>query len=204
MEQHLSSFNAGFDLGKETIRKWSHDLLSALEFLHNRDPIIIHCDIKPANLLLTPCKTSLKLTDFGISKSIHREQRHCCQLKANEGSPRYRAPEILSSTNVSHYTEKSDIYSASLVIYYLLTGRRPENDVKVDARWRPTTFSARMRWRKVSDLLERMWVHDPEQRPSAGECALYVSRLGQAEDDDVVPRGCYAGIRWSSQRRLVA
>ena len=207
LEKYLSSLRDGFDLGKSIVQKWSHDLLSALYFLHNRDPILIHCDVKPANLVITPCKTSLKLTDFGISKSIHREHRQSQCLKANEGSPRYRAPEVLSDSEFAAYTEKSDIYSASLVIYYLLTGRRPENDVKIDPRWRPTTMVSRMRWRKVSDLLERMWAHDAEKRPSAGECAEYFSKLKEEDDDsdERLPRGCYAGLRWPTVgRRLVS
>ena len=85
------------------------------------------------------------------------------------------------------FTAKLDIYtrfySASMVIYFLLTGRRPENDVKIDPRWRPTTMVSRLRWRKASDLLERMWAHDAEQRPSAGECAEYFSKLGEADED---------------------
>ena len=207
LEKYLSSLHVGFDLGKATIQKWSHDLLSALDFLHNRDPILIHCDVKPANLLITPCRTSLKLTDFGISKSIDREQRLASHLKANEGSPRYRAPEVLSNSQIAAFTEKSDIYSASMVIYFLLTGRRPENDVKIDPRWRPTTMVSRLRWRKASDLLERMWAHDAEQRPSAGECAECFSKLGEADEDaeESLPRGCYAGLRWlTANRRLVA
>ena len=207
LEKYLSSLHVGFDLGKATIQKWSHDLLSALDFLHNRDPILIHCDVKPANLLITPCRTSLKLTDFGISKSIDREQRLASHLKANEGSPRYRAPEVLSNSQIAAFTEKSDIYSASMVIYFLLTGRRPENDVKIDPRWRPTTMVSRLRWRKVSDLLERMWAYDAEQRPSAGECAECFSKLGEADEDaeESLPRGCYAGLRWlTANRRLVA
>ena len=97
--------------------------------------------------------------------------------------PRYRAPEVLSNSQIAAFTEKSDIYSASMAIYFLLTGRRPENDVKIDPRWRPTTMVSRLRWRKVSDLLERMWAYDAEQRPSAGECAECFSKLGEADED---------------------
>ena len=85
------------------------------------------------------------------------------------------------------FTAKLDIYtrfySASMVIYFLLTGRRPENDVKIDPRWRPTTMVSRLRWRKASDLLERMRAHDSQQRPSAGECAECFSKLGEADED---------------------
>ena len=207
LEKYLSSLHVEFDLWKATIQKWSLDLLLALDFLHNRDPILIHCDVKPANLLITPYKTSLKLTDFGISKSVDREQRSATYLKANEGSARYRAPEVLSNSQIAAFTEKSDIYSASLVIYFVLTGRRPDNDVKIDPRWLPTTMVSRLRWRKVSNFLERMWAHDAEQRPSAGECAEFFSKLMEADEDAEVslPLGCYARLGWlTTNLRLVA
>ena len=209
LERYLSQLKPGFDLGRATIQKWSLDLMSALDFLHNRDPMIVHCDVKPANLLVTPCRTSLKLTDFGIAKLLDRERRLSRPLKANEGSPRYRAPEVLSSTGVASFTEKADIYSAGMVVHYLLTGRRPESDTAADPRSRPSLAVARLRWRGAADVVERMWAHDAERRPTAGECAAVIRSLGRADEEEeeepAVPRGCYAGIRWPSARqRLVA
>ena len=86
-------------------------------------------------------------------------------------------------------------------ILFQIDARVTQSDVKVDARWRPTVMAARMRWRKATDLLERMWAHDPEARPSAVECAGLVRGLGRAvaagDEEDAAPRGCYAGFRWS-------
>jgi eukaryotic-like serine/threonine-protein kinase len=108
LERYLSQLRPGFDLGRPTIQKWSLDLLSALEYLHTRDPIIIHCDIKPepANLLLSPDLKSLKLTDFGISKTLERDRRLASALKTDEGSLHYRAPEVLSVSGTAFFTEK--------------------------------------------------------------------------------------------------
>ena len=196
LERYLTQLRPGFDLGRPTIQKWSLDLLSALEYLHTRDPIIIHCDIKPANLLVSADLKSLKLTDFGIAKALERDRRLASASKTNAGSLHYQAPEILSKSGTAFYTEKSDIYSAALVIYYLLSGQRPESDVNADTRWRPTVLVAQMRWRKAADLLERMWAPDPEARPSAGVCAAAVRRMGlgrraelRAGLSSLLPRG---------------
>jgi serine/threonine protein kinase len=199
LERHLSFQKPGFDLGKQTVHRWSLDILSALDFLHDRDPIIIHCDVKPANLILTPCLTSLKLTDFGIAKTVARDRRLVESFPANEGSPRYRAPEMLSSSDSTHYTEKVDVYSAAIVICLLLTGRRPDNE-------RRPTPAARWRWRALSDLLERMWAHNPAQRPSAGECAVQLRSLAALEAERPARGiGCYAGIAsWRTRRLAVA
>jgi serine/threonine protein kinase len=204
LEKYLAFQKPGFDLGKKTVHRWSLDIMSALDFLHDRDPILIHCDVKPANLILTSCRSSLKLTDFGIAKTLKRDRRLVEELAANEGSPRYRAPEVLSSSDSAQYTEKVDVYSAAMVIFFLLTGRRPENDVKVDPRWRPLMVNARWRWRALSDLLERMWAHDPAQRPSAGDCATQLRELPRAVAERPVRGiGCYSGIvSWRSSRQL--
>jgi hypothetical protein len=70
----------------------------------------------------------------------------------------------------------------------------------VDARWWPTVLAALMRWRKAADLLQRMWAHDPEARPSAGECAAPVRGMGlgrraelSAGLSSLLPRGWLRG-----------
>ena len=206
LERHLSRLKPGFDLGKQTVQRWSLDILSALDFLHDRDPIIIHCDVKPANLILTPCHTTLKLTDFGIAKTVSRDRRLLEQHPANEGSPRYRAPEVLSTYDKAQYTEKADVYSAGLVMLLLLTGRRPENDAEADPHRRPLAAAARRRWHALSDLLERMRARDPAQRPSAGECAAQLRGLAELEAGRPARgAGCYAGFAsWRGRRLVVA
>ena len=62
----------GFDLGRARALAWILDLLRALEHLHDRDPILIHRDVKPENLLLTRDRRSLKLADFGLAKAVRR------------------------------------------------------------------------------------------------------------------------------------
>ena len=163
------------------VHRWSLDILSALEHLHGLDPVVIHRDLKPANILVTP--HALKLIDFGLSKRTPREDgsplgrsswRHTCNI----GTPRYMAPEVLdsvcagqhSSVIFSIYTEKADIYSGALVLWYLLTGMLPNCKVRQDRRARPPLEPAMRRWPALARLVERMWEHDPEMRPSAAEC----------------------------------
>ena len=70
----LGSFLArkrpGFDLGRARVHAWLLDILRALEHLHDRDPILIHRDVKPENLLLTHDRRTLKLADFGLAKTV--------------------------------------------------------------------------------------------------------------------------------------
>jgi len=128
LENFLSN-RRGTKLEKRTIYGWSLDLLRALDFLHNRNPIIIHRDLKPANLLLTKDLSILKLTDFGMSKKVDRAQRDSKQHKGYTGTVRYMAPEVITQ-RTGNYNERCDIYSASLIMWYIATTQRPPaNDI---------------------------------------------------------------------------
>ena len=202
LESFLTRQKDGFDLGKQVVYTWSHDLLSALDFLHDRDPIIMHRDVKPANLLLTPARTNLKLTDFGLAKSVPRAERSTALHRSNTGTPRYRAPEVQSTLPVAAYTERADVFSAALVMWYLLAGRRPENDVRTDPRGRPLPVVARWRWRAVSDLLEDMWTHQPELRPSAADCLRRLRAAAPPAPGREPASSCYAWLPWRGQKTI--
>ncbi len=75
------------------------------------------------------------------------------------------------------YTEKADVYSAAVILWYLIAGRRPKLDIRRDAAARPDIEAARKRWPEAAALLERMWAGEPGQRPSAGECVAQIRLL---------------------------
>ena len=79
----------------------------------------MHRDIKPENLLLASKDldlSSLKISDFGLARFVKAEQFAQTQC----GTPGYVAPEILEDIG---YNESSDIFSAGVILYVLLTGR---------------------------------------------------------------------------------
>lgn len=85
-----------------------------LHFIHNRG--VTHRDIKPGNILLTSKnydECHLKISDFGIAKILERDQ-----TLTDKGTKAFKAPEVESG----HYTYKIDIWSAGVVLYYMLTG----------------------------------------------------------------------------------
>ena len=169
----------------EQVLSWSLDILQALEHLHGLTPMVMHRDLKPANILVTRDRHTLKLTDFGLAKSFESssplpsnkphplQRQHTCEI----GTPRYMAPEVLEhymvgdiDTHHAIYTEKADIYSAALILWYMLTGWEPPCHARNNPRGRPDAGSARHRWAAMAGLVERMWDHDPEARPAAAEC----------------------------------
>mgnify|MGYP002630674896 CR=1 FL=1 len=78
----------------------------------------MHRDLKPENLILASKSNDydLRIADFGLASFVKKDE----QLKLRCGSPGYVAPEILEDIG---YNESSDIFSAGVILYVLLTGR---------------------------------------------------------------------------------
>jgi hypothetical protein len=90
-------------------------LLAALEYAHARG--IVHRDVKPANVLITP-EGTVKLTDFGVA----RLGGPAVSTKGLViGTPCYMAPEQILGTPVDG---RSDMFAAGCILYELVTGRR--------------------------------------------------------------------------------
>lgn len=96
------------------------DLLLSLETVHHQK--IIHCDIKPDNILLTLKGRQWRacLSDFGIARTL-KEIDHYTFGKGYTGSPAYMAPERF----YGKYSVASDLYSVGILLYELLVGSRP-------------------------------------------------------------------------------
>ncbi len=92
-------------------------LAAGLAAAHRRG--IVHRDVKPANLLLDDHGT-LKLADFGIAKLLGSTD--LTRTGAALGTPAYKSPEQSRGQAVDHRT---DLWSAGVVLFELLTGRRP-------------------------------------------------------------------------------
>ena len=96
----------------------SKQIAAALAFAHKNH--IIHRDVKPHNIMITPNGTA-KITDFGIAKAVN-----AATIVDNTdgiiGSVHYFSPE---QARGGYVDEKSDIYSLGIVMYEMLTGRVP-------------------------------------------------------------------------------
>ena len=89
---------------------------NALEYAQREG--LVHRDIKPANLMLAR-DGGVKLTDFGAALSLRSD---ATQLAGLVGSPSYMSPEQVREEDLTHH---SDMFSLAVVVYELLTGRRP-------------------------------------------------------------------------------
>lgn len=90
-----------------------------LAYLHEDcDARIVHCDIKPENILLDN-NFNAKVSDFGLAKLMTREQSHV--FTTMRGTRGYLAPEWITNYAIS---EKSDVYSYGMVLLELIGGRK--------------------------------------------------------------------------------
>nr|DAD24538.1 TPA_asm: hypothetical protein HUJ06_026002 [Nelumbo nucifera] len=90
-----------------------------LAYLHSGcDHKIIHCDVKPGNILLHD-QFQVKISDFGLSKLLTSDQSSL--FTTMRGTRGYLAPEWLTGTAIS---DKTDVYSYGMVLLEIVRGRR--------------------------------------------------------------------------------
>jgi len=95
-------------------------IADALDYAHNRH--IIHRDVKPSNILLTQTGQPM-LSDFGVAKVVDTDDSaELTGTMVTIGTPEYMAPEQVNS---KHVDARVDIYALGIVLYEMVTGRRP-------------------------------------------------------------------------------
>src|SRR4051812_23304912 len=108
----------------EQILKWADQLLDALDYLHNQVIPVIHRDIKPQNLKITP-RGDMILLDFGLAKGNPTDAGHATAGKSIFGYSRsYASLEQIQGTGTD---PRSDLYSLAATLYHLLTNTAPED-----------------------------------------------------------------------------
>ncbi|MCA1601843.1 MAG: serine/threonine protein kinase, partial [Acidobacteria bacterium] len=106
----------------EQVLNWADQLLDALDYLHTQDPQIIHRDIKPQNLKLTP-RGQIILLDFGLAKGQASEISRITTSASIFGyTPNYAPLEQIQGLGTD---ARSDIYALAATLYHLVTGVKP-------------------------------------------------------------------------------
>jgi eukaryotic-like serine/threonine-protein kinase len=166
------------------------DLLSALDYAHKQN--IVHRDIKPANLLIEP-GGRVKLTDFGVAR-IQDSGDATRTQGTMVGTLKYMAPEQVQGLPVD---ARADLFAAGIVLYQLLTGKRPfdgETDFAIIqqivgyAPAAPTIFNPQLP-PAIDAVMARALVKSRDQRyATAQEFATALQAASEeAADPTVVP-----------------
>lgn len=110
-------------LDQVTVLSWIDQLCDTLTYLHSRQPPVLHRDVKPANIKLTP-EGRLKLVDFGLVKPLDPNDPSTLTGLQGAGSLPY-APLEQYVDHLGHTDARSDLYALGATTYHLLTGRTP-------------------------------------------------------------------------------
>jgi len=106
-------------LPERDVLAWAADILDALQYLHSRRPPVVHRDIKPGNIKITPEGRAV-LVDFGLAKA--QDSAEATATGAKGLSPGYSPPEQYGSGRTDI---RSDLYSLGATMYALLAGQKP-------------------------------------------------------------------------------
>jgi serine/threonine-protein kinase len=176
----LSALGERGPLPVEEVELIARQLAVALAYAHERG--VVHRDIKPANVLYQ--SGCIKLLDFGIAKLETSELTATGEFM---GTPSYMSPEIFSGGVADG---RSDLFSLGVVVYQLLTGRKPFEGGSVSRTiYRvlheepdpPSSLRAGIPpgWDRV---LRKLLAKSPQQRyPTAAELLLDLDRLSQGD-----------------------
>jgi serine/threonine-protein kinase len=135
----------------------------AVQFAHGR--LVVHCDLKPSNILITPTGEP-RLLDFGIAKMVDPEDGVRTRSGVRMLTPEHAAPEQVLGEPT---TTATDVYALGILLFQLLTGRRP--------------FS--ITGRSPLDF-EQALVHDAPPAPSAAAADTNTAKRLRGDLDRIV------------------
>ncbi|KAD3337540.1 hypothetical protein E3N88_33060 [Mikania micrantha] len=141
------------------------DVAKGMNYLHKRNPPIVHRDLKSPNLLVDKNYT-VKVADFGLSRL---KANTFLSSKSAAGTPQWMAPEVL---NDDPSNEKSDVYSFGVILWELVTLQIPWSNLSaaqvvaaVGCKHKRLEIPHDVN-RQVAALIEACWATEPSKRPS--------------------------------------
>ena len=161
-------------------------VLSALAAAHQAG--MIHRDVKPENVLLAD-DGRVKVADFGLARAISAETQHTATGGVLIGTVSYLSPELVVDGRAD---ARSDVYAAGVVLYEMLTGRKPhEGESPIQVAYKhvhedvpPPSLVVRGLPAYVDALVARATARDRELRPADARVLLHQVRRVRAALDE--------------------
>uniref|UniRef100_A0A7N0RCY3 Protein kinase domain-containing protein n=1 Tax=Kalanchoe fedtschenkoi TaxID=63787 RepID=A0A7N0RCY3_KALFE len=154
------------------------EISQAMQYLHERRPMLVHRDLKPSNIFLDD-SGHVRVADFGHATLVEHGEK---ALTGETGTYVYMAPEVFLS---KPYDEKCDVFSFGVILNELMTGDYPYIDTDLGpyqiaagvaaGELRPTLAEdGENQLGEMVDLISKCWDSDESVRPCFGTitCAL--------------------------------
>lgn len=113
----------GHPLEEGQVVRWIDQICDALAYLHEQDPPIIHRDVKPSNIKISPSGKAM-LVDFGIAKAYDPDSK--TTMGARAVTPGFSPIEQYGHGKTDI---RADIYALGATLYTLLTGQKPPESI---------------------------------------------------------------------------
>ncbi|XP_060176998.1 serine/threonine-protein kinase CTR1-like isoform X1 [Lycium barbarum] len=143
----------------------AYDVANGMNYLHKRNPPIVHRDLKSPNLLVDK-KYTVKVCDFGLSRL---KENTFLSSKTAAGTPEWMAPEVIRDEPSN---EKSDVYSFGVILWELATLQQPWSNLNASQVIAAVGFDRkrpdipRNLNPAVATIIEACWADEPWRRPS--------------------------------------
>ena len=160
-------------LPEAQVTGWLLQVGEALAYLHAQQPPIVHRDVKPANIKITPTGKAV-LVDFGIAKLFDAALKTTMGAKAV--TPGYSPPEQYGQGQTD---VRSDVYALGATLYALLTGQEPIESVTRFAGQTlksPSAFNPGITPRTEGVILRAMKLDPAERYQSAADLSRELGR----------------------------
>lgn len=151
------------DITEEQIKFFAGCIILGLEYIHSKG--IIHRDLKPENIICDD-KGFLRISDFGIAKSINETDEKSLGKYEICGTPGFISPEIIQGKTIGY---ESDYFSFGVMLYEIVMGKKPytfssKNDITYEKVILTQQETGNNYSKELCDFISKLIEIDPKKR----------------------------------------